>query len=133
MRELKETGFMSNRGRQNVASFLALDLHVDWRRGADWFESRLVDYDVTANWCNWVFAAGLAGGRLNRFNILRQGKSYDPDGAYVRHWVPELRVVPSPLTHEPWLVPEDEKAGFANFHDYPAPCVDPSSFNSSTG
>jgi len=133
MRELKETGFMSNRGRQNVASFLALDLHVDWRRGADWFESRLVDYDVTANWCNWVFAAGLAGGRLNRFNILRQGKSYDPDGAYVRHWVPELRELPSNLIHEPWLVPADDKTMYAMFQDYPPPCVDPSSFNSSTG
>merc|ERR1711879_657784 len=89
MRELRATGFMSNRGRQNVASFLIFNLGVDWRRGADWFESNLIDYDVTANWCNWVLAAGLTGGRINRFNIVRQGNNYDREGAYVKHWVPE--------------------------------------------
>ena len=67
MRELRQTGWMSNRGRQNVASFLIWDLGVDWRRGARWFETQLTDYDVTSNWCNWVAAAGLTGGRINRF------------------------------------------------------------------
>lgn len=74
MRELKATGFMSNRGRQNVASFLALDLDLDWREGAWWFESCLLDYDVASNWGNWVAAAGLTGGRLNKFNITKQSK-----------------------------------------------------------
>ncbi len=69
------SGFMSNRGRQNVASYLALDLGVDWRRGADHFESLLLDYDVCSNWGNWCAAAGLTGGRVNRFNIGKQSKA----------------------------------------------------------
>lgn len=128
MRELLATGFMSNRGRQNVASFLIFDLGVDWRRGADWFESYLIDYDVTANWCNWMFAAGLTGGRINRFNVLRQGKNYDPDGAYVRHWVPELRGLTDGTIHQPWLLSDRSSLG-----DYPSPCVDPSTFPSGAG
>lgn len=67
-------GWMSNRGRQNVASYLALDLGVDWRKGADWFEHCLLDYDVASNWGNWVAAAGLTGGRINHFNITKQSK-----------------------------------------------------------
>ena len=65
---------MSNRGRQNVASYLILDLGIDWRKGADWFESVLTDYDVASNWGNWVAAAGLTGGRVNHFNTLKQSK-----------------------------------------------------------
>lgn len=61
MRELKLSGFMSNRGRQNVASFLTQNLNVDWRLGAAYFEETLIDHDVTANWGNWMFAAGLSG------------------------------------------------------------------------
>merc|ERR1712070_909143 len=123
MRELLATGFMSNRGRQNVASFLILDLGVDWRRGADWFESHLVDYDVTANWCNWVFAAGLTGGRINRFNVLRQAKNYDPEGAYVRHWVRELHNVPARYVHEPWLMSDQDRSAFCA-EGYGSPCID---------
>ena len=67
-------GYMSNRGRQNVASYMVLDLGLDWRQGADWFESKLLDYDVASNWGNWVSAAGLTGGRLNHFNITKQSK-----------------------------------------------------------
>ena len=67
-------GFMSNRGRQNVASYLVLDMGVDWRLGADWFESVLQDYDVCSNWGNWVSAAGFTGGRINHFNITKQSK-----------------------------------------------------------
>jgi deoxyribodipyrimidine photo-lyase len=129
MRELRATGFMSNRGRQNVASFLIFDLGVDWRRGADWFESFLVDYDVTANWCNWVFAAGLTGGRINRFNVLRQAKNYDTQGAYVRHWLPELREVPTCFIHEPWLMSQQCRKDV----EYPASCFDPSVFPSKGG
>lgn len=132
MRELLATGFMSNRGRQNVASFLIFDLSVDWRRGADWFESHLVDYDVTANWCNWVFAAGLTGGRINRFNVLRQAKNYDPEGAYVRCWVPELDGVPARLVHEPWLMCDHDRATFGS-QEYPSPCTDPVAFASGAG
>jgi deoxyribodipyrimidine photo-lyase len=63
---------MSNRGRQNVASYLAHDLGTDWREGAEWFEARLLDYDVCSNWGNWVSAAGLAPGRAARFDVVKQ-------------------------------------------------------------
>lgn len=111
MRELAATGFMSNRGRQNVASYLTLDLGIDWRAGADHFESLLVDYDVSSNWGNWVAAAGLTGGRLNKFDITKQGKDYDPGGVYVRTWIPELQglqALPGARSHEPWIQDPDE-------------------------
>merc|ERR1712146_687907 len=123
MRELAATGFMSNRGRQNVASFLILDLGLDWRAGADWFESKLLDYDVASNWGNWVAAAGLTGGRLNRFNILKQSKDYDPKGDYIRHWLPELKNVPAPQIFEPWKLSraEQERYNVIIGKDYPFP------------
>ncbi|GKY91217.1 hypothetical protein MPSEU_000094300 [Mayamaea pseudoterrestris] len=102
MRELRATGFMSNRGRQNVASYLSIDLNYDWRRGGDFFETYLLDYDVYSNWVNWCGAAGMMGGRLNRFNIVKQSKDYDVNGDYVRHWLPELKDVPKQFVHEPW-------------------------------
>ena len=67
-----------------VASYLALDLNLDWRHGADHFESLLLDYDPCSNWGNWAAAAGLTGGRVNRFNIVKQSKDYDAAGDYVR-------------------------------------------------
>merc|ERR1711976_807054 len=91
MRELRQTGFMSNHGRQNVASFLALDLNQDWRVGAEYFESLLVDYDVSSNWGNWMAAAGLRGvGRVHKLNTVKQSNDYDQSGHYVRTWIPEL-------------------------------------------
>ncbi len=92
MRELNQTGFMSNRGRQNVASFLVKDLGIDWRLGAWYFEYALLDYDVASNWGNWAYVAGVGNDpRENRyFNILSQAKKYDPKGDYVRYWMPEL-------------------------------------------
>mmetsp|Transcript_145045 Transcript_145045/g.404053 ORF Transcript_145045/g.404053 Transcript_145045/m.404053 type:complete len:551 (-) Transcript_145045:197-1849(-) len=87
MRELKATGFMSNRGRQNVASYLIFDLGVDWRYGAAHFEELLLDYDPCSNWGNWVAAAGLTGQRINRFNTKKQLKDYDPSHEYVNHWL----------------------------------------------
>lgn len=102
MRELAATGFMSNRGRQNVCSFLALELNQDWRYGAEYFESVLLDHDVHSNYGNWCAGAGMTGGRLNRFNIVKQSKDYDQHGDYVRHWIPELKLVPTQFIHEPW-------------------------------
>lgn len=127
MRELAATGFMSNRGRQNVASYLVHDLHVDWRLGAEYFESMLLDYDVHSNWGNWVSAAGLTGGRINRFNIVKQSKDYDPNGEYVRHWLPELRNVPTEYVHEPFKMPREvqEQSGCILGSDYPVPIVTP--------
>lgn len=88
MNELRLTGFMSNRGRQNVASYLVNDLKVNWQWGARYFESMLLDYDVSSNWCNWNYVAGIGTDpREDRyFNIRKQSEMYDPDGLYVKLW-----------------------------------------------
>ncbi len=88
MRELLATGFMSNRGRQNVASYLVHDLRQDWREGASWFEQQLIDYDPCSNWCNWAYVAGLGNDPRpeRRFNTERQADMYDADGAYRSLW-----------------------------------------------
>jgi deoxyribodipyrimidine photo-lyase len=92
-REIYLTGYTSNRARQNVASFLAKHLNVDWRLGAEWYESMLVDYDVANNWGNWQYVAGVGNdpreGRL--FNPVKQALDYDKKGEYIKTWVPELR------------------------------------------
>ena len=127
MRELAATGFMSNRGRQNVCSFLALELNEDWRYGADYFESVLLDYDVHSNWGNWCAGAGMTGGRLNRFNIVKQSKDYDQHGEYVKHWLPELRNLPKEFVHEPWKMTQFQQAeyGCRLGVDYPNPIAKP--------
>ena len=123
MRELAATGFMSNRGRQNVASWLALDAGVDWRLGAEYFENTLLDYDCSANWGNWVAAAGMTGGRVNRFNIAKQTKDYDPQGEYIKAWIPELEKVPAQYIADPRQMPKDvaEASGCVVGVDYPTP------------
>jgi deoxyribodipyrimidine photo-lyase len=92
-REIFLTGYTSNRARQNVASFLAKHLNVDWRLGAEWYECMLVDYDVANNWGNWQYVAGVGNdpreGRL--FNPVKQALDYDKKGDYIKTWVPELR------------------------------------------
>jgi len=127
MRELAATGFMSNRGRQNVCSFLAHELGQDWRYGGAYFESVLIDYDVHSNWVNWLFGAGMAGGRLNRFNIVKQSKDYDQHGEYVRRWLPELKDVPTQFVHEPWKMTQFQQLeyGCKLGVDYPHPVVKP--------
>jgi deoxyribodipyrimidine photo-lyase len=132
MRELKLTGWMSNRGRQNVASFLVLDLGVDWRIGAAHFESLLLDHDVYSNYGNWNAAAGLTGGRVNKFNISKQSKDYDSNGEYIKYWLPELKNVPAPLVFEPWRMSaqEQEKYQVRIGEDYPLPINSNSNSNS---
>ncbi|GAB4402604.1 MAG: DASH family cryptochrome [Bacteroidia bacterium] len=114
MRELLATGFMSNRGRQNVASFLVHDLGLDWRMGAAWFEAALIDYDVCSNWCNWNYVAGVGNDpRENRyFHVLSQARRYDPRGEYVRHWLPELAALPGATIHAPYELHARELASF---------------------
>jgi deoxyribodipyrimidine photo-lyase len=104
MRELNATGFMSNRGRQIVASFLVNDLGIDWTWGASYFESQLIDYDVCSNWGNWMYVGGVGNDpRENRyFNILRQAKNYDRNGDYVRLMIPELQAIKGFDIHQPW-------------------------------
>ncbi len=93
MRELSASGYTSNRARQNVASFLTKNLGIDWRLGAEWFESLLVDYDVASNWGNWAYAAGVGNDArgFRFFNVIKQSRDYDPSDEFARHWIPELR------------------------------------------
>jgi deoxyribodipyrimidine photo-lyase len=128
MRELAATGFMSNRGRQNVASFLTKNLGIDWRMGAEYFESMLIDYDVCSNWGNWNYTAGVGNDArgFRFFNITKQAKDYDAKGNYVKHWCPELVTLPVSKVHEPWkLLPvEQQRFGVHLGVDYPNAIVD---------
>jgi deoxyribodipyrimidine photo-lyase len=128
MRELAATGFMSNRGRQNVASFLTKNLGIDWRLGAAYFEALLIDYDVCSNWGNWNYNAGVDNDArgFRFFNISKQARDYDPSGDYVKHWCPELAPLPATKVHEPWrLLPvEQQRFGVRLGVDYPQPVVD---------
>lgn len=128
MKELATTGFMSNRGRQNVASFLTKNLGIDWRMGAEWFESLLIDYDVCSNWGNWNYTAGVGNDArgFRYFNIPKQTKDYDPKGKYIKHWLPELESLPGDKVREPWKLSKDEQKQFGvNLGvDYPRPVVD---------
>lgn len=121
MRQLRHEGWMHNRGRLLTAGFLTKTLYVDWRVGARHFLELLVDGDVANNQLNWQWMAGTGtDSRPNRvLNPVTQAKRYDPDGAYVRRWVPELAEVPGGAVHEPWKLrdaPEGVRA-------YPAPLV----------
>jgi len=88
MIELKKTGFMSNRGRQNVASFFAKSMLMDWRMGAAYFEQQLIDYDVHSNWGNWLYVAGVGNDpRDRKFNIKLQADRYDAKGQYQKRWL----------------------------------------------
>ncbi|KAF6840157.1 cryptochrome DASH [Colletotrichum musicola] len=98
-RELLHTGYTSNRARQNVASFLTKHLGIDWRYGAEWYEYLLVDYDVSSNWSNWQYVAGVGNdprGENRIFNPVKQGFDYDPEGKYVKTWVAETRDLEKP-------------------------------------
>lgn len=123
MRELAATGFMSNRGRQVVARYLVHDLNQDWRHGAAWFEEHLLDYDPASNWGNWAYLASAASDpqRQQPFNTLRQARQYDPEGAYVSLWLPELRNVPAHLRHTPFLLSQRqlEVAGYPRLEQIP--------------
>lgn len=120
MRQLWHTGWMHNRARMIVASFLTKNLLIPWREGARWFWDTLVDADLANNTLGWQWTAGCgadAAPFFRIFNPVLQGERYDADGAYVRQWVPELRGVPAPALHAPWRLPSPP-AG------YPAPIAD---------
>ncbi|MEU8226667.1 deoxyribodipyrimidine photo-lyase [Kribbella sp. NPDC048915] len=119
MRQLAESGFMHNRVRMVVASFLVKDLHIHWKHGARWFMQSLRDGDIASNSLNWQWVAGCgadASPYFRVFNPVGQGLKFDPDGAYVRRWVPQLRHLDGKAAHEPW------KHGGAE--GYPEPIVD---------
>jgi deoxyribodipyrimidine photo-lyase len=105
MRQLLAEGWMHNRARMIVASFLTKDLHVYWTHGARWFMQRLVDGDLASNQHGWQWTAGTgtdASPYFRVFNPVTQGQKFDPSGDYLRRWVPELRDLPDRAIHEPW-------------------------------
>jgi deoxyribodipyrimidine photo-lyase len=129
MRQLWQTGTMHNRIRMVVASFLVKHLLLDWRDGEAWFWDTLVDADAGNNPANWQWVAGSgadAAPYFRIFNPMLQGEKFDPDGDYVRRWVPELTHLPSKVIHKPWAATTSEltKAGVRLGQTYPEPIVD---------
>lgn len=129
MRQLWQTGWMHNRIRMVVASFLIKDLRIDWRKGEQWFWDTLVDADPAQNPFNWQWVAGSgadASPFFRIFNPMMQGERFDPDGAYVRHFVPELAALPDRFIHKPWEAPTLvlREAGVTLGKTYPKPIVD---------
>lgn len=122
MRQLSYEGWMHNRGRLLAASFLTKTLYVDWRIGARHFLDLLVDGDIANNQLNWQWMAGTGtDSRPNRIlNPVTQARRHDPDGEYVRRWVPELAGLAGAAVHEPWRLRGPERAGY----DYPDPIVE---------
>jgi deoxyribodipyrimidine photo-lyase len=105
MRQLLAEGWMHNRVRMIVASFLIKDLHQEWTRGARWFLEHLVDGDIASNQHNWQWVAGCgtdAAPYFRIFNPVTQGRKFDPDGRYVRRYIPELARIDGAAIHEPW-------------------------------
>ena len=129
MRELWTTGWMHNRVRMLVASFLVKHLLVDWRIGEAWFWDTLVDADIANNPSGWQWVAGSgadAAPYFRIFNPVLQGEAFDPEGDYVRAWVPELAQMPREFVHEPWRAPAMtlRTAGITIGKTYPEPAVD---------
>lgn len=129
MRELWHTGTMHNRVRMVVASFLVKHLLIDWREGEKWFWDTLVDADAGSNPANWQWVAGSgadAAPYFRVFNPILQGEKFDPDGVYVRRWVPELKDMPSKFIHQPWNASplEFARAGVTLGETYPKPIVE---------
>ncbi len=129
MRQLWQTGIMHNRVRMVVASFLVKHLLIDWREGEKWFWDTLVDADPGSNPASWQWVAGSgadAAPYFRVFNPILQGEKFDPDGAYVAKWVPELAHLPAKLIHQPWQATPMElaAAGITLGKTYPEPIVD---------
>lgn len=129
MRQLTQTGWMPNRARMIVASFLVKDLLIDWRWGERFFMQQLVDGDPANNNGGWQWTAGTgtdAAPYFRIFNPVSQGQKFDPHGRYLRTWLPELAHLPDAYLHAPWLMPplEQQRLGFVHGRDYPAPIVD---------
>jgi deoxyribodipyrimidine photo-lyase len=129
MRQLLNTGWMHNRGRMVVASFLTKDLLINWQEGEAWFMANLVDGDPAANNGGWQWSAGTgtdAAPYFRIFNPVLQGQKHDPDGEYIAKWVPELSELPVKYRHEPWEMNQEEakKVHFKLGENYPQRIVD---------
>ena len=126
MRQLIAEGWMHNRVRMIAASFLVKDLLIDWRLGERWFRHQLLDADVSQNAGNWQWVAGTgadAAPYFRIFNPVTQSEKFDPDGDYIRRWVPELQGVPTSHIHEPWTAGPFDLAEWGA-DAYPPPIVD---------
>ena len=126
MRQLNHSGYMHNRLRMIVASFLVKDLLIDWRRGEAYFAAKLLDFDLAANNGGWQWAASTgcdAQPYFRIFNPVTQSEKFDPDGKFIRRYVPELALLDTKAIHAPWLA-KSLPAGFRLGQDYPAPIVD---------
>jgi deoxyribodipyrimidine photo-lyase len=130
MRQLRQEGWMHNRARLVVGSFLTKDLGIDWRRGERWFMRLLIDGDQANNNGNWQWIASVGVDPQPFFrriyNPTRHMERFDPDGDYVRRHVPELRGVPDEYLREPWTMPDEVQraCGCVIGEDYPEPIVD---------
>lgn len=129
MRQLKATGWIPNRARLIVASFLTKHLLIDWKTGAEWFMQTLIDGDASINRGNWKWVASIGAGSSPPFRILnpiRQSRRFDQDGSYIRRWVPELSLVPNDLIHNPWSMDSSELKRYklSLGTNYPAPIVE---------
>ncbi|OXT00237.1 hypothetical protein B7H23_08690 [Notoacmeibacter marinus] len=129
MRQLWQTGWMHNRVRMIVASFLTKHLMVHWKRGEEWFHDTLIDFDPANNAFNWQWTAGSGADAAPFFRIfapVTQGRKFDSEGNYVRAFVPELAALPAKFIHAPWEAPDDvlSEAGVKLGSDYPRPMVD---------
>ncbi|MFN3837637.1 MAG: cryptochrome/photolyase family protein [Brevundimonas sp.] len=129
MRQLWTTGWMHNRVRMVAASFLIKHLMIDWREGEAWFWDTLVDADLASNVQNWQWVAGSgadASPYFRIFNPIAQGQKFDPDGGYVRRWIPEIAHLPDRWLQAPWTAPAEvlRDAGVRLGHDYPRPIVE---------
>lgn len=129
MRQLWQTGWIHNRARLIVGSFLVKDLLIDWRKGAHWFWDTLVDADLANNSLGWQWITGCgvdAAPYFRIFNPISQGMKFDADGEYVRRWVPEISLLPNKWIHQPWKAPEKilKEASVELGVNYPWPIVD---------
>ena len=129
MRQLVATGWMHNRARMIVASFLVKDLLIDWRWGERWFMQHLVDGDLAVNNGGWQWTAGTgtdAAPYFRIFNPILQGKKFDPQGRFIRKWIPELNPIPLKFIHTPWELPAEDqkKIGCIIGKDYPVPIIE---------
>lgn len=129
MRQLWQVGWMHNRVRMIVASFLVKDYQIRWQEGSKWFWDTLVDADLASNTMGWQWTAGCgadAAPYFRVFNPMLQGSRFDPEGRYIRKWIPELKELPNKWIHSPWDAPQEEleKSGVILGRTYPMPTVD---------
>ena len=129
MRELWHTGYMHNRVRMLVASFLCKHCLIHWQEGMNWFWDTLVDADIGSNTASWQWVSGSgadAAPYFRIFNPILQGDKFDKEGVYIKRWVPELAKLPSKFINKPWQADSDclDRAGVKLGDNYPFPIVD---------